>query len=64
MSAKQIYGKIIRFLGSEEGPTAVEYAVMLMLILMAVIGTVQFFGGALSDSFDNSNDALKEALEN
>ena len=30
----------IRFLKAEDGPTAVEYAVMLALIILAVIGTV------------------------
>ena len=33
-----------RFLRDESGPSAVEYAVMLALIVMACAGTVQFIG--------------------
>jgi pilus assembly protein Flp/PilA len=35
-----------RFLRDDSGPTAVEYAVMLALILGVIIGTVSAFGGA------------------
>jgi pilus assembly protein Flp/PilA len=35
---------ILRFLRSEDGPTSVEYAVMLAAILMAVIGAVAAVG--------------------
>jgi len=33
-----------RFLHEEDGPSAVEYAVMLALIVMACAGTVQYIG--------------------
>ena len=33
-----------RFLRDEDGPSAVEYAVMLALIVMACVGTVQYIG--------------------
>jgi pilus assembly protein Flp/PilA len=33
-----------RFLRSEDGPTAVEYAVMLAMILLACIGAISLFG--------------------
>ena len=33
-----------RFLRDESGPSAVEYAVMLALIVMACVGTVQYIG--------------------
>ena len=35
---------VIEFLRNEEGPTAVEYAVMLALILAAAIGAITSFG--------------------
>ena len=36
--------RVNRFLSSEDGPTAVEYAVMLALILVACITIVQSLG--------------------
>jgi len=36
--------QIARFLRDESGPSAVEYAVMLTLIIMACVGTVQYIG--------------------
>ena len=50
----QIRYKATKFLRSEEGPTTVEYAVMLALILMAVIATVAAMGGTLSGMFDTT----------
>jgi pilus assembly protein Flp/PilA len=35
---------IRQFLGSEDGATAVEYAVMLAMIIMTVIGSVATLG--------------------
>jgi pilus assembly protein Flp/PilA len=37
--------RIARFLKNDEAATAVEYSVMLALILMVVIGTISAFGG-------------------
>ena len=36
--------KILRFIRSEDGPTAVEYAIMLALVLLTVIGSVTTLG--------------------
>lgn len=57
----EIVKKIRAFLSDEEGPAAVEYAVMLMLILLAVITAVQALGRATGESFEHSNDELNEA---
>lgn len=43
--------KVRHFLVSEDGPTAVEYAVMLALILVACIGIVSQLGGSVSTAF-------------
>jgi pilus assembly protein Flp/PilA len=37
-----------RFLSDESGPTAAEYAVLLALIIMAVIGAVTTVGSSTS----------------
>ena len=47
-----------RFLVSEDGPTAVEYAVMLALILVACITIVTSLGTTISSTFGNVNSTL------
>jgi len=54
--------KLKRFLRSEERPTAVEYAVMLALILLACLAAVTLVGSATSSSFNNSNSAIEAAI--
>ena len=49
---------ISRFLTSDDGPTAVEYAVMLALILVACIGIVTALGTSVSGTFSTVNDSL------
>lgn len=49
---------IIQFLESEEGPTAVEYAVMLALILVACINIVTTLGHTVSATFNKVNTTL------
>lgn len=53
-----IVQKVKKFLDSEDGPTAVEYAVVIMLIILVCITAVQLFGGFTADSFQNSSDAI------
>ena len=47
-----------RFLTSEEGPTATEYAVMLALIIMACILAVTALGTAMSAEFGKTETAI------
>jgi pilus assembly protein Flp/PilA len=51
-------GKIMRFLTDEGGPTAVEYAVMLALILVACITIVTSLGKTVSGTFSKVNTTL------
>jgi len=50
--------RVQRFLISEDGPTAVEYAVMLALILVACITIVTALGKNISSTFTTVNTAL------
>jgi pilus assembly protein Flp/PilA len=50
--------RVRRFLTSEDGPTAVEYAVMLALILVACIAIVTSLGGNISGTFNTVNSSL------
>jgi pilus assembly protein Flp/PilA len=54
--------KLLRFIRSEEGPTAVEYAVMLALIILVCIAAVQAVGTQTSASFTNSADSIGSAM--
>jgi len=49
-------------LWEEDGPTAVEYAVMLALIVGACVGAVHTMADATADSFDNSAAELASVL--
>lgn len=44
---------VIGFLRKEDGPTAVEYAVMLALILVAIVAAVGNIGGTTNDMYNN-----------
>lgn len=48
---KNIISKVQRFLKSEDGPTAVEYAIMLALIVIVCLTAIQAIG-------DNANTAF------
>lgn len=55
--------KLLRFLRDEDGPTAVEYAVILALIIGTCIGAVQTLATATRASFDRSSQAIGNALQ-
>ncbi len=47
-----------RFLESEDGPTAVEYAVMLALIIVVCLLAIQQVGTSTSTVFSNTANSL------
>jgi pilus assembly protein Flp/PilA len=49
---------IKKFLASEDGPTAVEYAVMLALIVTVSISTITNVGTKVNASFNNTKTKL------
>lgn len=55
---KKFASSVKRFLASEDGPTAVEYAVMMALIIVVVIGTVTQIGTNADTQFGKVRDAL------
>ncbi len=54
--------KIQRFLRSEDGPTAVEYAVMLALIVGMMITAIMYVGFEAQEVSDDVVTGLDEAL--
>jgi pilus assembly protein Flp/PilA len=51
-----------KLLREESGPTAVEYAVLLALIVVACLGAVQSMANATANSFDSSAAELAGVL--
>ena len=49
---------VIRFLVSEDGPTAVEYGVMLAIIIAVVAAGVQSLGSNASASFSSVTSSI------
>ena len=47
---------------SEKGQTLAEYALLLLLIVLVVIGTLTIFGGALRDYWVNIRDEITAVL--
>ena len=64
MSKTSFPAAIKRFLLEEDGPTAVEYAVVLALIIGAIIGTVGILADETRNNFDRSATAIDGAIGN
>jgi pilus assembly protein Flp/PilA len=58
ISMSATMSKVHQFLISEDGPTAVEYAVMLSLILVACISIVTTLGTSIKGVFTNVNTSI------
>lgn len=55
---QNITNSIKQFLVSEDGPTAVEYAVMLALIVIVCLTAIQAVGTNANAKFEQVRDAL------
>ena len=55
---KNLTMKVQRFLVSEDGPTAVEYAVMLALIVIVCLTAIKSIGTNANTTFTNVATAL------
>ena len=55
---KSLALKVQRFLVSEDGPTAVEYAVMLALIVIVCLTAITAIGTKASTTFQNTASQL------
>jgi len=49
----KIRARVVNFLRREDGPTAVEYAVMLALIVVVCITAITALGTAANQTFQN-----------
>jgi pilus assembly protein Flp/PilA len=55
---KSFVEKVRRFLVAEDGPTAVEYAVMLALIVIVCLTAISSLGTASRDTFDEVANSI------
>jgi pilus assembly protein Flp/PilA len=56
-----MFSKIRRFIQSEDGPTAVEYAVMLALIVIVCLTAINSIGTNAKTSFTKVATSLQSA---
>lgn len=55
---KKFANSVKQFIVSEDGPTAVEYAVMVALIIIACIATVRALGTQINSTFQSAQTEL------
>lgn len=55
---KNLAQSVKKFMVSEDGPTAVEYAVMLALIVIVCLTAIKAVGTNASDRFNDIKDEL------
>ena len=53
-----VFSRVRHFLVSEDGPTAVEYAVMLALIVVVCVTVISSLGTSISSTFNSVNTSL------
>lgn len=56
---KKFTNHVVRFLNDESGPTAVEYAIMLALIVIVCIGTITAVGRGANARFNTIATTLR-----
>ena len=54
--------KVVRFLLEEDGPTTVEYAMLLLLVFLAVLTAITALGRSTAESFEASGRSLDDAF--
>ena len=50
---QRLVNSVVRFVQAEDGPTAVEYAVMLALIIVVCIASITMLGQNANQTFSN-----------
>ncbi len=60
---KTFVSKIVRFLAAEDGPTAVEYAMLMMFVFLVVLSAVNYLGQSTAENFDRSSTSIQDALD-
>jgi len=56
---RTLHEKLVKFFKSEDGPTAVEYADMVALIIVVAIGAITVLGEKTSGVFTATSSAIQ-----
>jgi pilus assembly protein Flp/PilA len=59
---KKIREALVNFLKSEDGPTAVEYAVMLALIIVVCLAAIQILGTNANSAFNTVGQSIGKTV--
>jgi pilus assembly protein Flp/PilA len=54
--------RLIEFIKSEDGPTAVEYAVMLALIIVVCLASIQILGTNSNSAFNTVGKSIGKTV--
>lgn len=57
----ELIARVQQWLSSEDGATAIEYALMLALIAMVIIASVMFLGQTTNQTFLNVGSAVSSS---
>jgi pilus assembly protein Flp/PilA len=55
---RQVIKQAASFVRSQDGPTAVEYAVMLALVIAVCLVSIRSFGGSLNTSLTRTANSI------
>lgn len=55
---EKLWAGVMEFMRDEEGATAVEYGVLIALIIAACIVVIQVIGGKINNAFTNVSEKL------
>lgn len=58
---RKFFDKFVCFMQEEDGPTAVEYAVMLALIVVVCLSTIGLIGTNANTQFQTISDSLSSS---
>ena len=56
-----MYARLMRFLSNEKGASLVEYSLLVLLIAIAALAAVAYFGDELSSTYSDINSNLVDA---
>jgi pilus assembly protein Flp/PilA len=57
----RLFRQVVRFLKKEDGPTAVEYAVMLALIIVVCIAAINTLGSNANNTFSSVGASISSS---
>ncbi len=60
---KTLFKKLLRLVANEDGPTAVEYAVMLMLVILVCLTGITLVGQHTATRFEQTNSSIEQAID-